>query len=60
MVSLNWRGLDCGNETMLGESLVRDADGRGGNTTQCLFSYSINQIQEVVKCYLLLIFTRFL
>ena len=27
MVRLNWRGLDFGNQTIIGESLVREADG---------------------------------
>ena len=31
MVRLNWGGLDYGNWTILGESLVREADGGGGN-----------------------------
>ena len=38
MVSSNWRGLDCGKLTILGERLVREADGGGGNTIQGLFS----------------------
>ena len=38
MVRSNWRGLDCDNETILGESFVREADGGGGNTIQGLFS----------------------
>ena len=31
MVRLNWRGLDCGNHTIFGESLVREADSGNGN-----------------------------
>ena len=38
MVRLNWGGLGCGNYTILGESLVREADSGGGNTIQGLFS----------------------
>ena len=38
MVRPNWIGLDCGNYTILGERLVREADGGGGNTIQGLFS----------------------
>ena len=38
MVRSNWRGLDGGNWTILGERLVIEADGGGGNTTQGLFS----------------------
>ena len=37
MVRLNWRGLDCGNLTILGERHVREADGGGGNTIHGLF-----------------------
>ena len=37
MVRLNWRGLDCGSWTILGERVVREADGGGGNTIQGLF-----------------------
>ena len=42
MVRLNWRGLDCGNKTILGERLVREADGGGGNTIQGLFSSDLH------------------
>ena len=38
MVRSNWRGLDCGNKTILAERFVREADGGGGNTIQGLFS----------------------
>ena len=38
MVRPNWRRLDCGNWTILGERLAREADGGGGNTIQGLFS----------------------
>ena len=40
MVRLNWRGLDRGNETILGERF--DGDGRGGNTIQGLFSSELH------------------
>ena len=42
MVSLNWKGLDCGNWTILGERHVREADDGGGNTIQGLFSSDLN------------------
>ena len=42
MVRSNWRGLDCGNWTILGEKLVREADGGGGNTIQGLFSSDLH------------------
>ena len=42
MVRSNWRGLDCGNYTILGESLVGEADGGGGNTIQSLFSSDLH------------------
>ena len=42
MVKSNWRGLDCGNWTILGEKLVREADGGGGNTIQGLFSSDLH------------------
>ena len=39
MVGLNWRGLDSGNWTILGEErLLREAYGGGGNTIQGLLS----------------------
>ena len=38
MVRSNWRGLDCSNLTILGERLVREADGGSGNTIQGLLS----------------------
>ena len=38
MVGLNWRGLDSGNWTILGERLLREAYGGGGNTIQGLLS----------------------
>ena len=44
MVRLNWRGLDCGNLTVLGERLVREADGEGGSTIQGLFSSDLHFI----------------
>ena len=46
MVSLNWRGLDCGNQTILGEKLVRD--GGGGNTIQGLFSSYLHFFQVML------------
>ena len=42
MVRSNWRGLDCGSYTILGESLVREADGGGGNTIQGLLSSNLH------------------
>ena len=42
MVKSNWRGLDCGNWTILGEKLVREADGGVGNTIQGLFSSDLH------------------
>ena len=42
MVRLKWRGLDCYNEAILGESFVREADGGGGNTTQGLLSSGLH------------------
>ena len=42
MVGLNWGGLDCGNQTILGERLVKEADGGGGNTIQGLFSSDLH------------------
>ena len=42
MVGLTWRGLHCGNKTILGERLVREANGGGGNTIQGLFSSGIH------------------
>ena len=29
---VNWRALDYGSKTILGERLVKEADGGGGNT----------------------------
>ena len=37
MIRLIWRGLDCGNWTILGEKLVRETDIGGGNTIYGLF-----------------------
>ena len=42
MVRLKWRGLDCYNEAILGESFVREADGGGGNTSQGLLSSGLH------------------
>ena len=42
MVRLNWRGLDCANETILGKCLVREAGSGGGNTIQGLFSSDLH------------------
>ena len=41
MIRLDCRGLNCSNYTILGESLVRGADGRGGNTIQGLFTFDL-------------------
>ena len=38
MVRSNWTRLDSGNWIIQGESLVREADGGGGNTIQSFFS----------------------
>ena len=38
MVRLNWRGLDYGSKTILGERLLRETDGGGDNTIQGLLS----------------------
>ena len=48
MVRLNWRGLDCGNQTILGESLVKEADGGGGNTIQGLFSSDLHFLRVYI------------
>ena len=42
MVRSNWRGLNGSNLRILGESLVREADGGGGNTIQVLFSSDLH------------------
>ena len=42
MVRLNWRGLNCGNQIILGEKLVREADCGGGDIIQCLFSSDVH------------------
>ena len=42
MTRLNWRDIKCGNSTILGESLVKETDGGGRNTTQCLFSSDLH------------------
>ena len=38
MVRLNCRGLDCDNQTILEERLMREADDVGSNTIQRWFS----------------------
>ena len=42
MARLNWRGLDCGNYVILGERLVRQADGGNGSTIQGLLSSDLH------------------
>ena len=42
MVRLNSKGLHCGNQTILGKRLVREADGEGDNTIQGLFSSDLH------------------
>ena len=42
MVRLNQRGLDCGNQTILGEKLVREPDGGGDNTIQGLLCFDLD------------------
>ena len=37
MVRLNWRELGCGNKTILGERLVKEANGGGDNTIEGFF-----------------------
>ena len=37
MVRLNWRGLDCGNYTILREKLASETNGRVGIIMQGLF-----------------------
>ena len=48
MVRSNWRGLDCGNWTILGEKLLREADGGGGNTIQGLFSSDLRLFEVML------------
>ena len=40
----NCRGLDCGNLTILGVRLMREANGRGGNTIEGLFSSDLHYL----------------
>ena len=42
MVRVNWAGLDCGNYTILGNRLMREANVGGGNTIQSLFSSDLH------------------
>ena len=42
MVRVNWGGLDCGNYTILGSRLMREANVGGGNTIQGLFSSDLH------------------